>query len=176
MRISIHHLLILLPTVAVAVAAAQAPPADSQVTQALLSEVRQLRSDLQSAAATIQRVQIAMYRLQSEAGVLDRATQRVEQARGACTQAEEQRRMFTDQIANAEEQARDSRNSANQQMSQNMLAGLKKSQAMFAQQEQECQVERSSAESQLRIEQAKMSDLEAQLEKLDRILAGYAQK
>jgi hypothetical protein len=174
MRILIHHLLILLPTAAIA--AAQSPPADSQVTQALLSEVRQLRSDLQSAAATIQRVQIAMYRLQSEAGVLDRATQRFEQARSACTQAEEQRKLFTDQVANAEEQARDSRNSANQQTFQNMLAGLKKSQAMFAQQEQDCQIERSSAENQLRIEQAKMSDLEAQLEKLDRILAGYAQK
>src|SRR5215472_12911342 len=85
MRTSIHHLSIFLLTVAAGVA--QTPPTDSQLTQTLLSEVRQLRIDLQSAAATIQRVQIVMYRLQSESSVLDRATQRSEQARGACTQA-----------------------------------------------------------------------------------------
>jgi chromosome segregation ATPase len=173
MRTSIHHLLMLLP--AAAITAAQTPPTDSQVTQTLLSEVRQLRNDLQSAAATIQRVQIVMYRLQSESNVLDRATQRFEQARAACTQAEEQRKMFGAEIANAEEQARDSRNTAGQQ-TQTVLARLKSTQQMFAQQEQECQVERGAAENQLRVEQAKMSDLETQLEKLDRILAGYAQK
>ena len=174
MGISIRHPLLLLLTVAIATA--QAPPTDPQVTQALLSEVRQLRSDLQSAAATIQRVQIAMYRLQSEASVLDRATQRLEQARGACAQAGEQRKIAADQIASVEERARDSRNPSNQQASQNTLADLNKTQEMFAQQEQECQIERGSAENQLKLEQAKMSDLEAQLEKLDRILAGYAQK
>src|ERR1035438_5851095 len=116
MRTSIRYLLMLL--LAVAVAVAQTPPTDSQLTQTLLSEVRRLRSDLQTAAATIQRVQIVMYRLQSESNVLDRATQRFEQARGACTQAEEQRKMFADQLTNAEEQARDSRNLASQQSCQ----------------------------------------------------------
>jgi hypothetical protein len=174
MRTSIHYLLMFL--FAASVAVAQTSPTDSQLTQTLLSEVRQLRSDLQSSAATIQRVQIVMYRLQSEANMLDRAMQRFEQARGACMQAEEQQKMFADQIADAEEQARDSRNSANQQTSQNMLTRLKATQERFARQEQECQIERGAAENQLKIEQAKMSDLEAQLEKLDRILAGYAQK
>jgi hypothetical protein len=161
---------------AAAPAAAQTPPTDAQLTQTLLSEVRQLRSDLQSTAATIQRVQIVMYRLQSQSLALDRAMQRLEQARGACTNAEEQRKALANELASTEEQARDSRIPANQQASQNVLQRVKGALEMATRLEQECLAERSSAENQLRIEQAKMSDLETQLEKLDRMLAGYAQK
>ena len=84
--------------------------------------------------------------------------------------------MFADEIANTEEQARESRNSTNQQTAQNMLTRLKATQERLARQEQECQVERGAAENQLRIEQGKMSDLEAQLEKIDRILLASVQK
>jgi predicted nucleic acid-binding Zn-ribbon protein len=174
MRTSIPSLSLLL--LAVPVAVAQPALTDAQLTQTLLSEIRQLRADLQSAAATIQRVQIVMYRLQSESSVLDRATQRFEQARGFCTQAEEQQRGLAQQIASAEEQARDASNPGKQQMFQNQLTQLKAAQDTFAREAQECQVERGAAETQLRIEQAKMSDLEGQLDRLDRILAGYTQK
>jgi hypothetical protein len=44
---------------------AESGPSESMVTKTLLDEVRQLRQDLQSVAAAIQRVQIGMYRLQS---------------------------------------------------------------------------------------------------------------
>jgi chromosome segregation ATPase len=156
-------------------AAAQTAPADAQVTQSLLVEIRQLRSDLQNAAATIQRVQIVMYRLQSEASVLDRATQRLDQARGACSQVEMQRKMFKSRIEEAEA-ARGSQNPGEQKAAEQMLANLKSGLEMFAGEEQQCQVERADAENQFRSEQAKMNDLEDQLDKLDKLLAGYASK
>jgi chromosome segregation ATPase len=155
---------------------AQTAPQDSQVTQTLLAEVRQLRNDLQNAAATIQRVQIVMYRLQAESSVLDRATQRFEQARAACTEAEEQRKMLTVQIEHAQTQARESQTPAEQTDVEKMISNLKSQVEMFSLQEQQCQVERADAESQLRIEQAKMSDLEGRLDKLDRVLAGLASR
>lgn len=156
-------------------AVAQPSPADTQVTQSLLVEVRQLRNDLHSAAATIQRVQIVMYRLQSEASVLDRATQRLDQARATCSQAEMQRKMFKSRIEEAEA-AQGSQNPAEQKAAEQMLANLKSGLEMSADEEQQCQAERADAENQLRSEQAKMNDLEDQLDKLDKLLAGYASK
>src|SRR5689334_19866529 len=64
--------------------AAPARPADTTsdalVAQALLGELRQLRKDLQTTAATIQRIQIVIHRLEFENGQLERDTQLRDQA------------------------------------------------------------------------------------------------
>ena len=75
---------------------------DAQTAQALLTEIRELRIGLQSSAANIQKVLIVMYRLQSEAWVLDRARQRLESAQEACDQLQAQRKAFTEQVENFE--------------------------------------------------------------------------
>ena len=62
------------------------------MNQAMLAEIRQLRNDLQTAAATIQRVQIAMYRLQSQEAVMERVTRRRDQLRDQCTQIRQQQK------------------------------------------------------------------------------------
>jgi hypothetical protein len=98
MRLTVYCVLLLLETTASAQPAAE----DLKMTQSMLTEVRQLRQDLQTAAATIQRVQIVMYRLQAQASQLDRATQRMEQARAACSGAQWQQKMITSQIEQAE--------------------------------------------------------------------------
>jgi chromosome segregation ATPase len=151
---------------------AQTPLPDSQATQSVLTEIRQLRHDLQTMAATIQRVQIVMYRLQAEAALSDRATQRLDQARAGCSQGQMRRKGLAAQIEQAETRKRNAQNPSDQKAAEEMLSNLKASAEMWASQEQECQVEQSEAESQFRAEQAKMTDLQAQLEKLDRLLAG----
>ncbi len=163
-------LLLLLPT-----AAAQAPPADSPVAQAMLAEIRQLRTDLQATAATIQRVQIVVYRLHFESVVLDRAAQRAQQAHGACNDAEAQQKPLAAQIEQAETQRR-TEHAANREAFEAMLAGLKSAVEAANSESQECRVELVEAESQLRTEQGKMNDLEEQLDKLDRMLAGSGSK
>src|SRR4051812_12634169 len=154
-------------------ARAQSVPPDAQITQAMLLEVRQLRQDLQSAASTIQRVKIAMFRLQTGAVLLDRASQRVDQARAGCAGVELQRKEITREIAQAEARKRNSQNSAEQNLVDTRLSQLRSSFDQLAAQEQECQIERVEADTQFRIEQAKMNDLQNQLEKLDRALSGY---
>jgi hypothetical protein len=159
--------LTLLLTTAAAIAETTAP--DSQLTQSMLAEVRQLRNDLQIAAATIQRVQIVMYRLYAQATVLDRATQRLEQARSRCRIAQSQRSAVTNEIEQTERSASDPRKNE-------MLTNLMAAAGTLAAEEQQCQAEKADAETQLRTEQAKMTDLQDQLDKLDRILAGLGSK
>ena len=174
MRRRLVYSLTMLLTAAAAVAQTASP--DSQMTQIMLVEIRQLRSDLQTAAATIQRVQIVMYRLQSEATVLDRLTQRLDQARAACNQAQAQRRMLVNQIDQTEARRRSSQNSSEQKAAEETLSNFRSSMEALATEEQQCQIERADAENQLRAEQAKMNDLQGQLDKLDRVLAGYGSK
>ena len=155
---------------------ATAQSASPDLSQAMLAEVRQLRQDLQSAAATIQRVQIAMYRIQAESTLLDRAMQRLDQARAACTGTEWQRKMFTTQIEQADARKRNSQSSSDKNAAEEQLSGLKSSLDQLASQEQQCQVEQVDAEAQFRAEQAKMNDLQDQLEKLDKALSGYGRR
>ena len=145
---------------------------DSQATQSVLTEIRQLRHDLQITAATIQRVQIVMYRLPAEAALMDRATQRLDQARAGCSQGQMQRKRLAAQIEQAETRTRNVQNPSDQKAAEEILSNLKASDEIWLSQEQECQIEQTEAETQFRAEQAKMNDLQAQLDKLDRLLAG----
>jgi hypothetical protein len=154
------------------VVVAQTAPADSQMTQAVLSEIRQLRQDLQATAAIIQRVQIVVYRIQAQDTLLDRATQRLEMARNLCKGSEMQRTHFTAQIERTEAAKRNAQNSAERQAAEEMLANLKSTAEMFASEAGDCQRDQVDAEIQVRAEQAKMSELQDQLDKLDKVLAG----
>jgi chromosome segregation ATPase len=116
-----------------------------------------------------------MFHLQFETYALDRATQRLDQARAACSQAEMQGKMSKSRIEEAEA-ARGSQNPSDQKAAEQYLANLKSNLEMSDAEEQQCQVERADAENQFRTEQAKVNDLEEQLDKLDKALAGYATK
>jgi len=151
---------------------AETAPSDSQMTQAMLSEIRQLRQDLQTTAAIIQRVQIVLYRIQAEENQLDRATQRLETMRDVCKGAEMQRKQFTTQIEQTESAKRSAQNASDRQAAEEMLARLRSSAEIFASEARDCQGNQVDAEIQVRAEQAKMSELQDQLEKLDKVLAG----
>ena len=155
---------------------AQTAPSDSQMTQAMLSEIRQLRQDLQSTAAIIQRVQIVVYRIQDQKSLLDRATQRLETARNICKGSETQRKYFTTRIERAEAAKRNAQNASDRQAAEELLAELKSSAEMFASEAGDCQGNQVDAEIQARAEQAKMSDLQDQLDKLDKILAAEGRR
>src|SRR5262249_16093954 len=149
-------------------ASAEAAVSSSAVIETLISEIRQLRSDLQNATATIQRVQIVMYRLQSEANVLDRATQRLHQAPPACHDMESSRTMLTSQIEMAQANHGAAQTSPDREGAEHWLSNLRSSLESLPQKEQQCQLERAEAENLLRMEEAKMDDLQRQLDKLDK--------
>lgn len=158
------------------VVVAQNAPADSQMTQAVLSEIRQLRQDLQATAAIIERVQIVVYRIQTQESLLERAMQRLETARNVCKGSEMQRQHFTTQIQRTEAAKRNAQNTSDRQAAEEMLANLKSSAEMFASEASDCQRDQVDAEIQVRAEQAKMSELQDQLDKLDKVLAGDARR
>ena len=57
-----------------------------------------------------------------------------------------------------------------------MLPQLKANLEMWTNEEQQCQVREAEAETQSRAEQAKLNELQDQLDKLDRVLAGSTGK
>ena len=147
-------------------AGGQEAPTDSQTMR---DEIRALRTDLRNVAATIQRVQIVMYRLQAQDAALDRATQRLETARSVCKQAQEQQKSMALQIELVKKQ---SSNGVEQKQIEQEVAGFQATLEMWNGQLQQGQVDQVDAETQVRVEQAKRSELENQLEQLDQILAG----
>jgi chromosome segregation ATPase len=151
---------------------AQTSSTDAALTQALLTEIRGLRQDLQVTAATIQRVQIIMYRLQAQTALMNRVTQRLDDARNRCTQAQNQNKMFTTEIQRAEDRLRTSQNPTEQKQLQDQIARFKSQIEMFSSEEQQCRVRESEADANYRSERAKMAELEDQLDKLDKVLAG----
>jgi hypothetical protein len=145
---------------------------DTQLTQTLISEIRALRQDLQTTAATIQRIQIVMYRLQAQTAIMNRATQRLDEARNRCTNAQNQHKMMAGEIQRQQDHLRTVQNPAEQKQVEDTLGRMKSQMEMFANEEQQCQVRESDAHTQYRAERAKMAELEDQLEKLDKVLAG----
>src|SRR5260370_12717415 len=70
----------------------QTTPGDSQTLQALLSEVRQLRQDLQTTTIAAQRAQILIYRLQGQEAAVARASQRLDEARETLARIQDERK------------------------------------------------------------------------------------
>jgi hypothetical protein len=165
------HRALLLLCVSIPALAQSAPP-DTQLTQTLITEIRQLRQDLQLTAATMQRVQIVMYRLQTQAAATQRATQRLDDARNRCADAMQQKTMRTTQIKQAEERVHGAQNPVEKKVAEEVLAHMKSEGELFENEEQQCHSRETEAESQFRTERAKMNDLEDQLDKLDKVLAG----
>ena len=172
-----HRLIFLLTLVLkIAPAAAQTASPDSQMAQTMLTEIRQLRLDLQNTAAAIQRVQIVMFRLQAQSTLLQRATERLDQTRSGCRQAQEQQKMVVAAIERIDVRRRNSQNPSDQSAAEETLSQLKSSAEASTGQMQACQAEQIDAETQFRTEQAKMDELQNQLDQLDQVLAGHGGK
>jgi chromosome segregation ATPase len=157
-------------------ASAQTGLPDAQLTQAMLTEIRQLRQDLQTAAATIQRAQIVMYRLQSQSALVNSAAQRLDEAHGMCANMQQQQGFVTMQAEQAEARLKNSQNPAEKQAFEAQLSMFKTNLANLTTEAQLCPAKEAEAENQLRTEQAKMNDLDAQLDKLDKVLSSLGAK
>ena len=155
-----------------ALAVETAPAADQAVSSDLLAEIRDLRHDLWNTAATIQRVQIAMYRAQAQAGLLDKATQRLDQARMQCKQQKDQQKFLAAQMEQAEERKQNPEDASYKTSTEQMIAQFKLSLETLIGELQQCQADQTDAEGQFRAEEAKMNDLQNHLDQLDQLLAG----
>ena len=149
----------------------QTTPGDSQTLQALLSEVRQLRQDLQTTAIAGQRAQILIYRLQGQEAAVARASQRLDEAREKLARIQDERKHVAtdvkrheDFISNAENPPTDRKEIAA------VLPQVKTKLESLENEEQQRQAREIEAEQQLRAEEVKLSDLRDQLDRLDKAL------
>ena len=154
----------------------QSAAADSQTLQALLSEIRQLRKDLQTTTVASQRVQILMYRLQSQQGAVARAQQRLDGVHAKLAQSRDGVRHFTTELERTETALNDTQNPADRKDLETMLPRTKGELESQKAAEQEWEAKEAEAAQDLRSEQSKLATLQEQLEQLDKILDGVSRQ
>src|SRR5438105_14097946 len=92
----------------------QSTPGDSQTLQALLSEVRQLRQDLQTTTIAGQRAQILIYRLQGQEAAVARASQRLDEGRDKLARIQDERKHVASDVKQGEDFTSNTENPATQ--------------------------------------------------------------
>ena len=147
-----------------------------QPLQALLNEVHQLRVDLQTTAVTMQRVQIVLYRLQSQTALVTRTSSQLDQARSQLGFTQTQKKTMTAQVQQMEESQRNSQDPAERKRLQDALTQMKNNLDRVTSEEQRFQSMQIDAETQWRAEQAKLADLQDQLDRLDKVLDSFTRK
>ena len=146
----------------------QTTPTDSQTLQALLTEIRQLRQDLQTAAMGARRAQILIHRLYVQEAIVARTSQSLDEAKSELAQFEARKKWETIQIKNYEDRRDRAQNSAERKQFDDAISSLKSQMETRATEEQEAQAKQAELEGQLRIEQAKLDQLQDELDRLDK--------
>jgi chromosome segregation ATPase len=155
----------------------QTASGDSQTLQALLVEVRQLRQDLQTTTMATQRAQILLYRLQGEEAAVARASQRFEEAREKVAAIQDQREHVAANIKEYEEFVGNTENpSAKRKELEDRLPQFKTRLESLKSEEQQRQTREMEAEQQLRAEEARLSELRDQLDRLDKALESASRR
>lgn len=146
----------------------------ARTMEAVLTEIRQLRQDLQLAAIATRKAQIVIYRLHVQQEVLRRATERVDNVTGELNQIENQKKYQAEQIKRLKEvRDRAETDQQKKQIEENLTA-LEGNQEFWEPREQELQTQRIELEAELRTEQSKWAHLEDELERLENQLDNSA--
>ena len=155
----------------------QTTPGDSQTLQALLSEVRQLRQDLQTTTIAGQRAQILIYRLQGQEAAVARASQRLDEARDKLARIQDERKHVARDVKQHEDFISNTENSlAQRKEAEDSLRQLKTRLESLENEEQQRQTREIEAEQQLRTEEVRLSDLRDQLDRLDKSLENASRR
>ena len=155
----------------------QSASTDSQTLRSLLLEVRQLRHDLQTATSTVQETQILFYRLQVEEAAVARATQRLDDTRAKLEETQTRREELAAHVKQNEDLANNADNLPDaQKQAENEISRGQPELERLGAEEQQRQSRETEAEEQLRLEQTKLSELQDQLERLEKNLQGIRQQ
>ncbi len=148
----------------------QAPPAESPTLQAMLAEIRQLRQDLQTSAIAARKAQILIYRLQLQEAAVAHASQRLDEAKSSAEQLQARKKYQEIQIKQYETLKDRAENAAQRQQFEDAIFELQAQTEAWAVEEQEARRKESELEQQSRIEQAKLDQLQDELDRLDRAI------
>ena len=144
---------------------------DLKILQDLLAEVRQLRQDLHTTSAAVQRAQILLHRVDTQEYVVRSLRERVDSLRSNLERIRADQKTRAERIKQGEDQLNsDDTPQAERKRFELALAQIKQAYQRGTNEEQEAQARFTEAEDQLRVEEAKLNELEAQLDRLDRDL------
>ena len=152
----------------------QATPAESPTLQAMLAEIRQLRQGLQTSAIAARRAQILIYRLHEQEAAVAHASQRLDEAKSSAEQLRARRKYQEIQIKQYETLKGRAENAAQGQQFEDAILDLKAQTEALAGEEQDAQMRETELEQQSRIEQAKLDQLQDELDRLDRAVMNAA--
>jgi len=153
----------------------QPVPTESATLQSLLSEVRQLRQALQMTTVVAQRTQVTLYRLQIQGQAVARATQRLDDVRSKIGDAEFAKKRLVglvEDMENLQSHTEDPRERINRELD---LRREKKELEWRSSAEQQLRTTESEALAQVQAEQAKLSELQDGLDRLDKSLENVSQ-
>ena len=148
----------------------QATQTESTTLQALLAEIRQLRQDLQTSAIAARRAQILIYRLHVQEAAVARASQRLDEAKSSIEQLRARRKYQEFQIKRYEDMKDRAENAAQRKQFEDAVTELKSQTEELVSEEQEVQMKETELEQQSRIEQAKLGQLQDELDRLDQAI------
>jgi chromosome segregation ATPase len=146
-------------------------PEKPDILQSLLTEVHQLRQDIEAMTVASQRVQITLYALQMQDAVVARATLRFDGIHDKCVAAESEGQKLASEIQKEEATlasgslTKDGADQLRLQISEGKRYAESKSAEV-----QSCQSMEAQASSRLQGEQATLADLQERIHRLDTAL------
>jgi len=136
-----------------------------------------MRHDLQTTTVAAQRAQILIYRVQAQESVVRRVQERVDDARSRLAQVRSEQNNRTATIKRIEEKRSRSETPPTEQKDlEDSLTQIKARFDADTNKEGEIQATITDAEDRLRLEQAKLSGLQDQLDRLDKTLESFSQQ
>jgi chromosome segregation ATPase len=147
---------------------------EPETLQALLSEVNQLRQDIEGMTVASQRVQIALYSLQMQDAAVARSAQRMDGAHTRCLDADQGRQHTTSEIQRMEGSLAAGTLPQNEaEAAKQRVNDLKRQLDAQTAQYQACQAGEADASTQLRNDQAKLLELQDRISRLDKALEQF---
>jgi hypothetical protein len=143
---------------------------ETTLTQTLVNEIHALRQDIEAITVASQRVQIALYRLQSQTALMAAAQQRLDAARIRTKDVQSARTETENRLHTFEETVQGTQDPVQKKaFEQELQQGKLRLEQLITEEGQRHSAE-AEAESQFRAEQARLADLQALLDRLDKAL------
>lgn len=143
---------------------------ETRTIEAVLSEIRQLRQDLRTAAVATRKAQIVIYRLHVQERLVEQAAERVEHAKDSLAQLESQKNYQKEEIKRVAELRDNSTNDQQRKQLETYLSQLHESLEISGPVEEELRTKQIELETELRVEQGKMDRLQEELDRLENSL------
>lgn len=157
-------------------AAAQTASPETQALQALVAEIRQMRLDMQTTTITTQRVQVVLYRLQSQTALVTRAASRLEDARSSLGNTQSEKKTLMDNARRLEESLKSATDPHERANLTDAQTHVKYNLDRLSADEERYQTRQMDAEKDFRTEQTKLAGLQDQLDRLDQLLDSLTRK